>query len=54
MNDTTSQPLKRETELVYEPLTFPGEIEIAKAVGQFLLHLFEVREGTGSELPVIV
>ena len=54
MSENKTQPLRKEPELVYEPLPSPSQLDVAKALGQFLLGLLVIREGSANDLPVIV
>ena len=54
MKGVETQPLKKEGDLVYEPLPFPDQLEAATALGQFFLGLIDIRGEARTELPVIV
>ena len=54
MKAMETQPLKKEGELVYEPLPPIDQLEAAKAFKQFLLSLFKTPVGETNDLPIIV
>jgi hypothetical protein len=54
MKDTTTQPLKKEGDLVYEPLPVLDQLEAATVLKQFLQTIFKTTDLRTNDLPVIV